>query len=369
MTTKIPLLDTKPDIESLWDELMEAIQGVLKSGRFIMGPNVKAFEDEVAAYLDVKHAIAVNSGTDALVLAAKAMGIGTGDEVITTAFTFFATTEAPSHFGAVPVFVDIDPQTFNLDVTQIEAQITPRTKAILPVHLYGQPADMDPILALAQKYNLRVLEDVAQAFGGNYKGRKLAAIGDAGALSFFPSKNLGAFGDGGMLVTNDDTIAETVKMLRVHGARKKYYNEVVGYNSRLDELQAAILRVKFKTLNQANEKRRQVAHRYNRLLSEVPGVTTPAETPYGTHVFHQYTIRIAGGRRDHVKERLAEQGIETMIYYPIPLHQLKPYAHLGYRLPLTEQACQEVLSLPLWHQMEPETQLRVVEALAGILKT
>ncbi|MEO0249019.1 MAG: DegT/DnrJ/EryC1/StrS family aminotransferase, partial [candidate division WOR-3 bacterium] len=276
---QIPLLDPKPEIESIWDELMEAIQAVLRSGRFIMGPHVKAFEQEVADYLGVEHAVALNSGTDALILGVHALGIGAGDEVITTPFTFFATAEAVSHFRAVPVFVDIDPRTFNLNPALIEEKISPRTKAIIPVHLYGQAAEMEPILAIANRYGLKVLEDVAQAFGGEYRGRQLGTLGEAGALSFFPSKNLGAFGDGGMLVTNEERVADLARMLRVHGAKKKYYNEMIGCNSRLDELQAAILRVKLKRIDEWNEARRQVAQRYRVLLQEVPGIVLPYETP------------------------------------------------------------------------------------------
>lgn len=364
---KIPVLDLTPEIETLWDELMAAIQGVLKSGQFIMGPNVKAFEQEAAAYLGVKHAIGVNSGTDALVIGLRAAGIGPGDEVITTPFTFFATAEAVSQVGATPVFVDIDPRTFNINPELIEPAITPRTRAILPVHLYGQAADMDPIMALAGKYNLKVIEDTAQAFGGEYKGRKLGTIGDAGCFSFFPSKNLGAFGDGGLIATNDDEIAEKARMLRVHGAKKKYYNEVVGYNSRLDEIQAAILRVKLPHIDEWNEARRQAAHRYNQLLKDVPGVITPYEASYAKHVYHQYTIRVVNGRRDAVKEYLAEHGIATMVYYPVPVHRLPVYADCNYRLPEAEKAATEVLSLPIWPQIKNEAQGHLIEVVEDAL--
>jgi dTDP-4-amino-4,6-dideoxygalactose transaminase len=356
---KIPVLDLTPEIEALWDELMAAIQKVLKSGRFIMGPNVKAFEQEVAAYLGVKHAIGVNSGTDALVIALRSAGIGPGDEVITTPFTFFATAEAISQVGASPVFVDIDPKTFNIDPELIEPAITPKTKAILPVHLYGQAADMDPIMGLAAKYNLKVIEDTAQAFGGEYKGRKLGTIGDVGCFSFFPSKNLGAFGDGGLIATNDDEIAEAGRMLRVHGARKKYYNEMIGFNSRLDEIQAAILRVKLPYIDKWNEARRQAAGRYNELLKDVPGIVIPYETLYAKHVYHQYTIRVLYGRRDEVKKQLEEQGISTMIYYPVPVHKLPVYANKNYRLPEAEKAAGEVLSLPIWSQIAEEMQKQI----------
>ncbi len=344
---RIPLLDLRAEIELLWDELNGAIQEVLRSGVFIMGPNVRALEQEIAAYLGVKHAIALNSGTDALVLGLHALGIGAGDEVITTPFTFFATAEAVSHLRATPVFVDIDPLTYNLNVDQIRARVSPQTKAILPVHLYGHAADMDPIMEIAKEYGLKVLEDVAQAFGGTYKGRKLGTIGDAAAISFFPSKNLGAFGDGGMLITNDDTVADTVRMLRVHGARKKYYNERVGVSSRLDEIQAAILRVKMRYLDEWNRKRREVAARYNELLSDLSGIKTPYEAPYAYHVYHQYTIRVQNDRRDWLQTQLKEVGIDTFVYYPVPLHLLPIYRAMGLTLPEAERASYEVLSLPI----------------------
>ncbi|WP_373995963.1 DegT/DnrJ/EryC1/StrS family aminotransferase [Moorella sp. E308F] len=346
---------------------MAAIQGVLKSGQFIMGPNVKAFEQEAAAYLGVKHAVGVNSGTDALVIALRAAGIGPGAEVITTPFTFFATAEAISQVGATPVFVDIDPKTFNINPDLIEPAITSRTRAILPVHLYGQAADMDPIMELAKKYNLKVIEDTAQAFGGEYKGRKLGTIGDAGCFSFFPSKTLGAFGDGGLIATNDDEIAEKARMLRVHGAKKKYYNEVIGYNSRLDEIQAAILRVKLPHIDEWNEARRQAAKRYNELLKDVPGIVTPYEAPYARHVYHQYTIRVPDGMRDKMKQFLADQAIGTMVYYPVPVHKLPVYAGSNYRLPESEKAAGEVLSLPIWPKILDETQARVAKVLEATL--
>lgn len=360
---RIPLLDLKAEIELLWDELNGAIQEVLRSGVFIMGPNVKALEQEIASYLGVKHAVALNSGTDALILGVHALGIQPGDEVITTPFTFFATAEAISHFKATPVFVDIDPRTFNLNVEQIRAKITPRTKAIIPVHLYGHAADMDSIMEIAREYGLKVLEDVAQAFGGEYKGRKLGAIGDAGALSFFPSKNLGAFGDGGMLVTNDDAIAETVRMLRVHGARKKYFNERVGVNSRLDEIQAAVLRVKFRYIDEWNRKRRAAAARYNELLRDIPDIETPYEAPYAYHVYHQYTIRVRGDRRDWLQAQLKEAGIDTFVYYPVPLHLLPIYRDMGLSLPEAERASREVLSLPMGPMLTNESQYEVAQSI------
>lgn len=364
---RIPVLDLRPEIEAHWQEYMNAIAGVLKSGQFIMGPNVEAFEQEVAAYLGVKHAIGVNSGTDALVISLRALGIGPGDEVITTPFTFFATAEAISMVGATPVFVDIDPQTFNIDPNLIEPAITERTKAILPVHLYGQAADMDPILALARRYNLKVVEDVAQAFGGEYKRRKLGTLGDAAAFSFFPSKNLGGFGDGGLVTTNDDGVAERARMLRVHGSRRKYYNEELGYNSRLDELQAALLRVKLRYVDRWNLERRIRAHRYTEILAATTEVKPPAEAAYGLHVYHQYTVRIGKGRRDLVQRALLERGIRTAVYYPLPVHRLRPYLGQYPEMPHARQAAEEVLSLPLWPHMDDGMDAWVAQAVLEVV--
>lgn len=359
----IPVLDLSPEIDLLWDEINAAIQRVLRSGQFIMGAEVKVFEAEFAEYLGVKHAVAMNSGTDALVIGLRALGVSTGDEVITTPFSFFATAEAISIIGATPVFVDIDPRTYNLDAEQIEAKITERTKAIMPVHLYGQAADMDTIMGLAGQYALKVLEDTAQAFSGEHHGRKLGTIGDAGAFSFFPSKNLGAYGDAGMFVTNDDEVATMARMLRVHGSLKKYHNEVVGYNSRMDTLQAAILSVKLPHVDDWSMGRRAAASRYNDLLRDIPGLTLPYETPGARHVYHQYTVRIPKGLRDTVQERLAEAGISTMVYYPVPIHQLPIYRDWGYSLPEAEIAAGAVISLPIWPQITPDIQERVAAAL------
>ncbi len=360
---KIPILDLRPEVELLWEDLNRAVQEVLRSGRFVLGPNVEAFEEEVAAYMGVKHAIGMNSGTDALVIALRAAGIGPGDEVITTPFTFYATAEAVSLVGGTPVFVDIDEESFNIDPGLAANAVTSRTKALLPVHLYGRAAEMDPLLELAKKHGLKVIEDTAQAFGGEYKGKKLGTLGDAGCFSFYPTKNLGAYGDAGMLITNNDQLAEAARMLRVHGAKETYFNEIIGYNSRLDEFQAAILRVKLPYLDEWNKKRRLLAQRYNRLLAGIPGVITPAEGVSG-HVYHQYTIRITGGKRDRIKQALAEAGIGSMIYYPVPLHRLPVYKDRAPSLPVAERLAGEVLSLPVWPGLPeegPELVARVIK--------
>jgi dTDP-4-amino-4,6-dideoxygalactose transaminase len=366
---RIPVLDLLPEIEALWDELNGAIQEVVRSGQFVMGPVVETFEIEVADYLGVGHAIAVNSGTDALVIGLRALGIGPGDEVITTAFTFFATAEAISQVGATPIFVDIDPKTYNIDTTLIEEKITPRTKALLGVHLFGQAADIDSILALAEEHNLVFVEDVAQAFGGEYNEKKLGTMGDVGAFSFFPSKILGAYGDGGLITTNNERVAEVARMLRVHGAKKKYSNEIVGYNSRLDSLQAAILRVKLPHVDVWSERRRLIAREYDELLDGLPQIVLPYETLHAKHVYHQYTVRILNGKRDWVRKRLAEEGIETIVYYPVPVHKLPVYVSLNHgSLPLAEEAASQVLSLPIWPQMLHSAQERVAEVLGRVLR-
>jgi dTDP-4-amino-4,6-dideoxygalactose transaminase len=357
----IPVLDLKPQYATVKLNIQDAVTRVLDSGQFVMGPEVQAFERETALYLNTRYAISVNSGTDALFISLRALGIGPGDEVITTPFTFFATAEAISHVGATPIFVDIDRRTFNIDPELIEEKITPRTKAVLPVHLFGHAVDMAPILALAEKYDILILEDVAQAFGGKYQGQKLGTIGDVGAFSFFPSKNLGACGDGGLIATNDGKVAELARMLRAHGAKEKYRNELVGYNSRLDELQAAILRVKLPYIDQWNAERRRIAENYNELLEDLPDIATPIEAAYTEHVYHQYTIRIINGKRDQVQEQLAEAGIGTMIYYPIPVHELPVYETVPYSLPRSCEAASEVLSLPIWPQLSRPIQERLVE--------
>lgn len=287
--------------------------------------------------------------------------------MITTPFTFFATSEAISHFHATPVFVDIDPNTFNFRIEDVAAAITPKTKGIVPVHIFGQPVDMDPLMSLAEDRKLWVLEDVAQAFGSAYKNKKLGSIGHAGAFSFFPSKNLGAFGDGGLFTTNDDDAADLVRTLRVHGARKKYNNEMVGVNSRLDALQAAILRCKLPHIDEWNRGRRAAAHRYTNALNGLEGLVTPIESDFGTHVYHQYTIRITNGDRNEIQKQLESDGVNTMIYYEKPLHKLPVYKDMTVSMPVSEMVASQVLSLPIWPKITWETQERVVESLKRAL--
>jgi dTDP-4-amino-4,6-dideoxygalactose transaminase len=367
--TRIPVLDLAPQVDSLWPELTQALQQVLRGTRFIMGPEVKAFEEEAARYLGSRHAVSCNSGTDALFIALRTLGVGPGDEVLTTPFTFFATAEAISHVGATPVFVDVDPETMNLDPGLLEAAITPRTRAILPVHLFGRPCGMEPILRMARERGLRVVEDCAQSFGARLRGRQTGTFGDLGCFSFFPSKNLGAFGDGGLLVTDDDGLAAAARMLRVHGSRRKYHNETVGYNSRLDELQAAVLRVKLPHVDEWNQGRRRVAAAYGRLLADRPEIRTP-EVLEG-HVFHQYTVQLSAEvDRDRLQARLGEEGVDTMVYYPVPCHRLKLYeeSHRDARCPVAEDLARRVLSLPIWPEIDPETQVTVTQALARELE-
>ena len=356
----VPMVDLKIQYEAIHDEIMNAVQGVIQSTHFILGPQGKALEESIAAYHGVKHAIAVASGTDALHLALLAAGVKRGDEVITTPFTFIATAEAASYIGAVPVFVDIDPITYNIDISKIEAAITKKTKAIIPVHLYGAPVEMDGLMELAKKHGLKVIEDCAQSFGAEYRGKKTGAFGDIGCFSFFPSKNLGAYGDGGMVVTDDAKLAEHMHSLRNHGSRVRYYHDEIGYNSRLDEIQAAILRIKFKHIDEYNAKRRNNAFLYNKFLSGT-AIQTPSEQDGTKHVFHQYTIRIKN--RDAVKQKLDAGNVtSSMIYYPVPLHLQAAYKDLGMKpgsLPKAELAAQEVLSLPMYPELTEE-QIRLV---------
>lgn len=362
----VPLVDLSAEVELLADELKDAVDGVLRSGMFINGPNVRAFEEEVAAFAGARYAIGVNSGTDALVIGLRALGIGPGDEVITTPFTFFATAEAISNVGATPVFVDIDIDTFNIDPQGVAAVVTPKTRALLPVHLFGLPADMGALMRIAQQYDLAVIEDVAQAFGGRSEGAMLGTIGDLGALSFFPSKNLGAYGDGGMILTDDGEAAGKARMLRAHGGRNKYANEMIGYNSRLDEIQAAMLRTKLRRLDGANALRRAVANRYDRALGNLPNLVLPS--PSESHVYHQYTVRILSDFRAVVQDGLATAGIASAVYYPTPLHQLPVYSRMGGAFPNSETAAREVLSLPIWPTMAAPVIERVASAVQRLLQ-
>ena len=359
----IQMVDLRAQVAAIRDELDAAIGAVLESGAFLRGPFVAAFEQELADALDARFALGVGNGTDALQIAYSALGLGPGDEIITPAFTFIATAEAASLLGATPVFVDIDPATFNLDPALIEAAITERTKAIVPVHLFGQPADMDPILDIAERHGLAVIEDCAQSIGATYKGRPTGTLGDLGCLSFYPSKNLGAYGDGGAIIGNKESPFERAKMIANHGARKKYHHEIVGVNSRLDGMQAAILSVKLRHLGAWTEARQIAARTYDSLFAGCDAVTPPHRDANGTHVFHQYTIRVPAELRDDLQAHLKSLGIPSMIYYPVPLHRLGVYEHLGYgegSLPETERAGREVLSLP----MHPELTLAQLRFIA-----
>ena len=420
----IPVLDLKRQYESICEEIDAAILEVVRSGKYVLGPYVQEFEEKAAEYCGCKHAIGVASGTDALLLSLKALGIGPGDGVILPSFTFFATAGVIHNVGATPVFCDIDPKTFNLDPEDVRRILEdaargrwpvargkgrgdsstshkpqavdsiPRIKAIIPVHLYGQMADMNEILAVAAEYDLAVVEDAAQAIGAEYWGmeqhvagsqwrvddpqadsgeggvspqatshsprergtvsRRAGTLGDLGCFSFYPTKNLGAYGDGGMVTTNDDELADRVRLLRVHGARPKYYHRMVGVNSRLDAIQAAILGVKLAHLDDWSAARAAVADRYDEALADVSGIVTPHRATDRTHIFHQYTIRVLDGRRDALREQLKDKGIGTMIYYPVPLHLQECFGHLGYhkgRLPESERATGEVLSLPIFPEL------------------
>jgi dTDP-4-amino-4,6-dideoxygalactose transaminase len=369
----IPMTDLKAQYASIKHEVDAAIRQVIKSGRFILGTEVEAFEEEVASYCGVKFAVGVASGTDALILSLLACGVKPGDEVITTPFTFIATAEAITQCGAVPVFVDINEQTYNIDTTQIESEINSRTRAILPVHLYGQPAEMEDILELCNRYNLKLIEDCAQALGAEYKGKKVGSIGDAGCFSFFPAKNLGAYGDGGMVVTNDAQIAEEVRILRQHGSRTSYYHIIPGFNSRLDALQAAILRVKLKYLDDWNSLRRQKASLYTQLLSEIDGIEPPYIAELVKPSANYYTIRLRNHsiERNKLREHLSSKGIDTAVYYPLSLHLQEAYVSLGYRpgdFPESELAQEQVLSLPMFPELTEEQIEEAVSQVGSFLK-
>jgi dTDP-4-amino-4,6-dideoxygalactose transaminase len=364
---EIPFVDLRSQYRQIQQEVDPAVLAVMQRGDFILGGAVAEFEREFAAYCGVKHCVGVDSGYSALELIIRAYDIGPGDEVITAANTFIATTLAISNTGATPVLVDCDPQTYNIDVTQIEAAITPRTKAIMPVHLYGQTADMDAIQAIARRHGLLVFEDAAQASGARYKGRMAGSLGDAAAFSFYPGKNLGAYGDGGAVTTNDAAIAEKVRLLRNIGQKVKYYHEVKGFNHRLDTIQAAVLRVKLPHLNDWNASRRRAAAKYAELLADLP-IVTPTTADYAEHIFHLYVVRLAD--RDALMETLKDKGIASGLHYPIPIHLQPAYAELGYRrgdFPVTEAYAEEIVSLPIFPELDDEKVAYVAEAVRAFV--
>ena len=339
----ISSINLKREYAEISKEITQSIQQVLKSGWFILGEECKKFEREFSSYIGMKHGIGMNSGSDALFLAVKSLGIEKNSEIITVSHTFISTVDAIVRNGAKPVFVDIDPETYNIDVTKIEDKITDRTRAILLVHLYGHPADMKPIMEIADKYDLFVIEDACEAHGAEYNGKKVGGIGDLGCFSFYPTKNLGGYGDGGMVVTNNERFAEKLEKLRDYGKSQKYVHDFIGVNSRLDEIQAAILQVKLKWLDEWNEKRRKIASLYSRLL-ENSGVTTPIEKEYAKHVYYLYVVQ--SEKRDVLMKCLQNEGIQTQIHFPIPVHRQKPYIS-NLRLPATEEICNQILSLPM----------------------
>jgi len=375
MKTQVPMVDLQAEYHEIRDEIDDAVHRVLDSGHFILGEEVEAFEHEVASYLGVRHAIGVASGSDALLLALMALDIGPGDKIITTPFSFFATASCIVRLGATPVFCDIDPCTFDLDPDSVrrylEASYTPAIKAIIPVHLYGQCCDMGPLLELAHAYHLNVVEDCAQSFGSTYKGCQSGGMGDIGCFSFFPTKNLGGYGDGGMVTTNDDGLAEHVCMLRVHGAHHKYHHEELGINSRLDAMQAAILGVKLKHVDEWTERKRVLAAAYDRELSDIEGLQVPYVMPECRHTYHQYTIKVPSERRAAVQSTLSEAGIQTQVYYPEPLHTQPCFAgkqEVPEELLNTEATELSILSLPMSHTLPLSTVAAVRGALSSNLR-
>ncbi|MBM4140722.1 MAG: DegT/DnrJ/EryC1/StrS family aminotransferase [Nitrospira sp.] len=362
----IPMVDLKKQFQEIKDEVFDVLAKILESSQYILGPNVSEFEKKVADYHGVQEAVGVASGTDALHLSIDALGIGKGDEVITTPFTFFATAEAILYTGAQPVFVDVDPDTFTIDVAQLEKKITEKTKAILPVHLFGHMADMGKISDIAKKYSLKVIEDCAQSFGAELNGKKAGSFGDTGCFSFYPSKNLGGYGDGGLIILNDPVMADTIRKLRNHGSGRSYIHERIGVNSRLDEIQAGILLVKLKRIDDYNRKRRLKAALYNELLSDK--VKCPVEKNGAYHVYHQYTI--ISQRRDEIKKQLKENGVSSVIYYPVPLHLQEALKFLGYKngdFPVAERVAGEVLSLPMYPELEESAIIKIAEIIRKVV--
>jgi len=347
------MVDLKKQYRELKEEIDDAIFGVLEHTQFILGPHVSALEEEIAHYHGLPYAVGVANGTDALLLALRACGIQPGDEVITTPFTFIATAEVIALLNAVPVFTDICPKTFNMDVSQLEDKITSKTRAIIPVHLFGQPTDMQPLMDIANQHHLKVIEDCAQAFGAKYHGQKVGTMGDIGCFSFFPSKNLAGYGDGGMIITPNETIAQKIRILRNHGSSKRYYHQEIGHNSRLDEIQAAILRVKLKRIDQFNTRRQQNAAYYRQFIKN-PNVVLPFVASNCEHVYHQFTIKTK--RRDALARTLYDQKISSAVYYPVPLHQQEVFRfqNVSLKLPQSEQCAQEVLSLPMFPELSED---------------
>ena len=361
--TTLPLVDLQAQFRTIDDEVMAAVHGVLSSGQFVLGPETDAFEHELATHSQAAYAVGTSSGTSALHLALLAAGVGPGDEVITVPFTFVASVAAIEYTGARPVLVDIAAGSFTMNPALVEAAITPQTRAIVPVHLYGQPADMGPLLEIASRHGLKVIEDACQAHGAEYEGRRVGALGDLGCFSFYPGKNLGAYGEGGAVVTNDPELARTVRTLRHWGQVNRYVHELKGFNYRLHEVQAAILRVKLRHLDDWTERRRAHGHRYDQLLSGV--VRTPAELPYARHVYHLYAIR--SDDRDGLALALAGEGIHTGVHYPLPVHLQPAWADLGYAagsFPVSEQAARQVLSLPMYPELPAHELERVAELVA-----
>jgi len=366
---KVPFLDLKAQYQSIKDEITVELQKVLNNTAFAGGPFVAQFEKEFALFCKTDFAIGLGSGTAALWAAIQGLGIGEGDEVITTPNTFIATAEAISFAGAKPVFVDIDEQTYNMNPQLLEDAITPKTKAIIPVHLYGQTADMDPIMEIAKAKDLFVIEDACQAHGAKYNGKPAGSIGDAGCFSFYPGKNLGAYGEAGAVVTNNLQLADNLQMFRDHGQKKKYYHAIVGWNARMDGFQGAILSVKLKYLNQWNESRRKNAKLYNDLLADIDGIITPTEVDYAKHVYHLYVIRVKN--RDGLQKYLSDNGIGCGYHYKYPLHLQKAYKHLGYKngdFPVTEKVMQEIISLPMYPELTKQQIEYVVEKVIEFLK-
>lgn len=360
----VPMIDLVTQYRRIKAEIDAAVAEVFAAQEFVGGANVERLESAVATYTGASHAVGVASGTDALILLLRAAGVQPGDEVITTPFSFFATAGSIANIGAVPVFADIDPVTFNIIPDLIAQRITDKTRAIVPVHLYGQCADMDPIMALADKHGLFVIEDAAQALGARYKGRAACTLGSAAALSFYPTKNLGGAGDGGMVVTTNAATSDRVRLLRSHGANATYIHSIVGTNSRLDAVQASVLRVKLRYLDQWNEERRTKAAYYSSRLAGVDGVVTPTELESNYHIYHQYVIRVP--KRDALRQHLIASGIGCAVFYPRPLHQQECFEHLGYRAedcPVAEKASQEVLALPMFAELTHEQQDEVVNAI------